>query len=687
VPRFPTSLGASDPDTITLLGQNLAADLMGKVGFGELALWLVTQRRPTPSQVRVFEAVLVALADHGFTPTAIAARLTYLSAPDSVQGALAAGLLGGGSRFLGVTEDAGRFLSEHARRAGQPLPADDAGWDALALAAVTRARASASSSPASAIPCTRSPIPAPPALIAIADEEGLRGPHLRLFEAIGRVHPQVLGRTLPLNGAGTCGAALADLGLPPDLLRGFALLAAHRRAAGPAGRGTAPPGRHGRLPHGRAQHRIPATRLWRKHLREPPWPPSQRSSHRRTTRSTTGPAPPPARTGRRSPTNGSPRSRRSARHSPAPAPMSWSWSAPTTSTSCGSTTCRSSWSARRRSTTRTSTTRSGSSACPRMFVRGDEELSGYLLRQGMDAGFDLAFSNELRIDHSITCPLITLRPEADLPIVPIYTNIFAPPLPQPRRFVELGRPSGSWSSPGRATSGWPSSAPVTCRSSWAGRASSARTAPIPSSTARRSAGSPRVTWNPALAEVSLESLWLPGNATHGFMDFMLMMGVAGENVKADYVDSLDLFHTMEAYFTWYPEASAMSKYLLNKFLYTVDRDPELVERYRADPRGTVAWWEDDRANLILNCPAGRAQHLADVHGRRAGGAGGSRLRQAVRARGAQFPDPDPVHRHVRAGLRRAAGFPARVREEAEPLQPALPRHLHLSGGAVAGFAR
>ena len=64
---------------------------------------------------------------------------------------------------------------------------------------------------------------------------------------------------------------------------------------------------------------------------------------------------------------------------------------------------------------------------PRMFLRGDEELSAYLLRQGMDAGFDLAFSNELRIDHSITCPLITLRPEADLPIVPVYTNIFAPP--------------------------------------------------------------------------------------------------------------------------------------------------------------------------------------------------------------------------------------------------------------------
>jgi protocatechuate 4,5-dioxygenase beta chain len=60
----------------------------------------------------------------------------------------------------------------------------------------------------------------------------------------------------------------------------------------------------------------------------------------------------------------------------------------------------------------------------------------------------------------------------------------------------------------------------------------------------------------ALAHVSLESLWLPGNATHGFMDFMLMMGVAGQDVAADYVDSLDLFHTMEAYFTWYPKAAA-----------------------------------------------------------------------------------------------------------------------------------
>jgi len=227
--EFPTSLGTSTAEEISLLGQSLAGDLMGKVGFGELAFWLVTLERPTPSQVRVFEAVLVALADHGFTPTAIAARLTYLSAPDSLQGALAAGLLGGGSRFLGVTEDCGSYLHAVLEEHGADLPTDDAGWDALASAAVRRTREQGRFVPGLGHPVHKVEDPRTPRLIQIAGEEGLRGPHLRLFEAIGRTHEDILGRRLPLNGAGVCGAALADLGLPVELLRGFALLA---RAAG-----------------------------------------------------------------------------------------------------------------------------------------------------------------------------------------------------------------------------------------------------------------------------------------------------------------------------------------------------------------------------------------------------------------------------------------------------------------------
>jgi len=228
-PSFPTSLGTSTADQIRLLGQDLTADLMGQVSFGELAFWLVALRRPTPSETRVFEAVLVALADHGFTPTAIAARLTYLSAPDSLQGALAAGLLGGGSRFLGVTEDCGRYLHDVLETLGGVLPSTDEGWDAVALAAVRETRAAGRFVPGLGHPVHKVTDPRTPVLIQIAGQEGLRGPHLRLFEAIGRVHEQVLGRRLPLNGAGVCGAALADLGLPVELLRGFALLA---RAAG-----------------------------------------------------------------------------------------------------------------------------------------------------------------------------------------------------------------------------------------------------------------------------------------------------------------------------------------------------------------------------------------------------------------------------------------------------------------------
>lgn len=224
-PVYPTALGASSLEKITLLGCDLAEDVMGTVGFGELAFWLATQRRPSPGETRVFEAVLAALADHGFTPTAIVTRLTFLSAPDSVQGALAAGLLGGGSRFLGVTEDCGRFLHDVLTGVEGGLPTDDAGWDALALETVQAQRAARRFVPGLGHHVHKQGDPRTPRLLQIAAEEQLFGPHLSLFAAIGRVHPQVLGKTLPLNGAGVCGAALADLGLPLELLRGFALLA------------------------------------------------------------------------------------------------------------------------------------------------------------------------------------------------------------------------------------------------------------------------------------------------------------------------------------------------------------------------------------------------------------------------------------------------------------------------------
>ena len=189
---------------------------------------------------------------------------------------------------------------------------------------------------------------------------------------------------------------------------------------------------------------------------------------------------------------------------------------------------------------------------PRMFFTGQEDLSAHILRGGLDAGFDLAFSNELRIDHSVTCPIITLRPDADLPIVPVYTNIFAPPLPRPKRFVQLGQAIRE------LVESWPSDKRVAIIGTGhlslelGGPGSSARTARTRNSTARPSSGSPAATSRRPSARYRWSPYGSAGNATHGFMDFMLMMGVAGAGVPADYVDTLDLFHTMEAYFTWYP---------------------------------------------------------------------------------------------------------------------------------------
>lgn len=228
-PKIQTSLGVSTESTISLLGDDLAGEIMGNVGFGELSLWLVLQHRPTRPQVRVFEACLAALADHGFTPTAIAARMTYLSAPESLQGAIAAGLLGGGTRFLGVTENTASFVHAIVESATSHQLSTREGLDELAAAAVSRTRDQHSRLPGFGHPVHKVADPRTARIIEIAAEEDLYGPHLALLEAMGRVHSAILGRSLPINGAGAVGAALADLGFPLKLIRGVSLLA---RSAG-----------------------------------------------------------------------------------------------------------------------------------------------------------------------------------------------------------------------------------------------------------------------------------------------------------------------------------------------------------------------------------------------------------------------------------------------------------------------
>jgi citrate synthase len=213
-----TSVGTSDADSITVMGRDVADELMGNVTLTELAFLLVQRRPPEPGETRLLDAVLVSLADHGLTPTVLAARMTYTGAPESLQGAVAAGLLGGGSVFLGVVEDTARFL-------GSILAGEPADLEAAAAEAVRARVADGRRVPGLGHPVHKVQDPRTPRIYAIAEETGRVGPHLRLLRHVAAAHRAETGRELPVNGAGVAGAALADLCFRAELLRGFALLA------------------------------------------------------------------------------------------------------------------------------------------------------------------------------------------------------------------------------------------------------------------------------------------------------------------------------------------------------------------------------------------------------------------------------------------------------------------------------
>jgi protocatechuate 4,5-dioxygenase, beta chain len=189
---------------------------------------------------------------------------------------------------------------------------------------------------------------------------------------------------------------------------------------------------------------------------------------------------------------------------------------------------------------------------PKFVLQGHEELSGFMLQGLLDRGFDFSVSHELKLDHSIICPIITTRPEADLPVVPIYTNIFAPPLPSPKRFWDLGRAIRS------IIDEWPSDLKVAAVGSGhlslelGGPRQFRETGPDPEFDRNAIEWLSTGNIEAILENVTHESMAGSGNATHGFMDLILMMGIAGP-IEADYVDNLDLFHTMEMYMTWYPK--------------------------------------------------------------------------------------------------------------------------------------
>lgn len=210
----------SDADSIHIHGLDLTTDILGKVDLGQMAFLEIWGRLPTPQEDAVFNALVVALVEHGLTPSVLAARLTYLGAPDSLQAAVAAGLSGVGTVFVGSIEGAARLLQE-----ADPAGASDERLQMLAQEIVERFKAGKRIIPGLGHPIHKQADPRTARLLAIAAEHGFRGNHVRLLEAVAAEAERALGRHLPINVSGAIGAIASELGMDWRVSRGIGLIA------------------------------------------------------------------------------------------------------------------------------------------------------------------------------------------------------------------------------------------------------------------------------------------------------------------------------------------------------------------------------------------------------------------------------------------------------------------------------
>ena len=200
-------------------GLNLATDILGKVNLGDMAFLELRDRLPSPQESVVFNALLVALVEHGITPSALASRLTYLGAPESLQGAVAAGLLGVGSLYLGTVEGSARMLQKASPDAS---PATE--LRVIARAIVHDYATRKASIPGLGHPLHKREDPRTPRLFAIAAENGLSGRHVQLMQLIADEFDVRHGRPIPINATGAIGALACELDLPWQVCRGLGVM-------------------------------------------------------------------------------------------------------------------------------------------------------------------------------------------------------------------------------------------------------------------------------------------------------------------------------------------------------------------------------------------------------------------------------------------------------------------------------
>jgi citrate synthase len=219
-------MGTADSASVTVRGKDLCNDLLGRVDFASMVYLEIQGRLPAESEAQALNAVLVTLTEHGMTPSALASRLTYTGAPESLQGAVTAGLLGVGDVFLGAMEECARLL--------MTLDEQSAGSEDERIRRLVQERhAAGQRMPGLGHPVHKPVDPRAVRLYEIAAELGIPDTHRRRMERLRDVAEVVYERSpLPINVDGACGALLNDIGIPWQTQRGIAIVA---RAAGLVG--------------------------------------------------------------------------------------------------------------------------------------------------------------------------------------------------------------------------------------------------------------------------------------------------------------------------------------------------------------------------------------------------------------------------------------------------------------------
>jgi citrate synthase len=206
-----TSIAEVFPDRVEVRGRDLTGDLMGRLTFTEYFHLLLTGREPTDDERFFLDLLLVSIAEHGLMPSNVAARMTLAADPSSLQGAVAAGILGAGPVVLGASEECARLLAEARGRD----PREVAG----------EIHAAGGRIPGFGHPLHRPVDPRAERILELADARGVSGPHIAFARDLRDAVAETWRRPLPMNVSMAIAAVLLDLGYPASAAKSIPILA------------------------------------------------------------------------------------------------------------------------------------------------------------------------------------------------------------------------------------------------------------------------------------------------------------------------------------------------------------------------------------------------------------------------------------------------------------------------------